>query len=134
MCPAMNGLGLWTIAGMGSEVVECPNDQADGSGATHLLGAYFDSWRRGYYARYGGASLANDPRVVAVLCDQCTMRRGTRLGQIAVPARAGGPVTCSVDASCTDEVAWNSVTSVRQTATVKFGGMSVCNGYMCSDS
>lgn len=136
MCPSSNGLSAWTIAGIGSEGVDCPGtsqSDADGSAATHLLGSYFDSWRRGYYAR-SGSNLANDPRVTGVLCEQCTMRRGTRLTQIAVPARAGGPVTCGVDASCTSQTAWNAATAVRQTNTVKFGGLSVCNGYICSDS
>lgn len=135
MCPAKNGLSVWVVSGMGSEVVDCPGltQESDGSGATHLLGSYFDAWRRGYYASAGN-NLANDPRVTAVLCEQCTMRRGTRLTQIAVPARAGGPVACSVDASCTSQEAWNAATSVQQTYTVKFGGLSVCNGYICSDS
>lgn len=136
MCPTNNGLNSWTIAGMGSEVIDCPGlsqSDVDGSAATHLLGSYFDSWRRGYYARTG-SNIVNDPRVTGVLCEQCTMRRGTRLTQISVPARAGGPVTCGVDASCTSQAAWNAATAVRQTSTVKFGGMSVCNGYICSDS
>lgn len=136
MCPSSNGLTNWVVAGIGSEVVECPglsNQDGDGSAATHLLGSYFDSWRRGYYA-WTKSTLADDPRLTAVLCSQCTMRRGTRLTQIAVPARGGGPVTCATDASCTSQEAWNAVTAVRQTATVKFGGMLVCNGYICSDS
>lgn len=136
MCPSQNGLSMWIMSGLGSEQVSCPGTEAqdaDGTAATHLLGAYFDAWRRGYYASTGD-NLANDPRVTGVLCEQCTMRRGTRLTQIAVPARAGGPVTCSVDASCTSQVAWNAATAVQQTYTVKFGGLSLCNGYICSDS
>lgn len=135
MCPSRSGLSTWTLGAFGSEAVDCPgsNGDYDGSAATHLLGSYFDSWRRGYYARTK-RNLAEDPRLTSVLCQQCTMRRGTRLTQIAVPARAGGPITCGVDASCTSPVAWDAVTAVKQTSTVKFGGLSVCNGYICSDS
>jgi hypothetical protein len=136
MCPAKNGLSLWVVAGLGTDTIDCPGAEGqdpDGSGATHLLGSYFDSWRRGYFASTG-QTLAEDLRIAGVLCEQCTMRRGTRLTQIAVPARAGGPVTCSIDASCTSQAAWESVTAVQRTSTVKFGGASVCNGYICSDS
>jgi hypothetical protein len=136
ICPASNGFSTWTVHGLGSEVVDCPgadSQEPDGTGATHSLGAYFDAWRRGY-TQSTGNNLADDARVAAVLCDQCTMRRGTRLAQIAVPARAGGPVTCSVGASCISQAAWQSVTAVQQAYTVKFGGMSVCNGFICSDS
>lgn len=136
MCPSSNGLTSWSIAGMGSEVVDCPgfsSTDSDGSAATHLLGAYFDSYRRGYYARTGN-TLAGDPRVSAVLCMQCTMRRSTRLTQVAVPARAGGPVTCQgIDATCSNQAAWDAATSVKNMYTVKFGSSSVCSGYICSD-
>jgi hypothetical protein len=136
LCPASDGLSTWTVHGLGSEVVDCPgkdSNEADGTGATHLLGAYFDAWRRGY-TQSTGKTLADDPRVAAVLCDQCTIRRGTKLHQIAVPARAGGPVTCGIDASCANQAAWQAATSVQQAYTVKFGGMSVCKGYICSES
>lgn len=136
MCPSSNGLGAWTESGMGSEVVDCADastapSESDGSGATHLLGSYFDAWRRGHYTAHG-TSLADDIRVKAVLCEECTMRRALPLAQIAVPARAGGPVTCTVDASCTNQVAWNVVTAVQQVYTAGFSEQSVCNGFMCS--
>jgi hypothetical protein len=77
MCPAPSGgLVQWTVHGSGSETLDCGSskDGPDTSGATHILGAYFDAWRRGYLASKG-SDLASDARTAAVLCAECVDRR-----------------------------------------------------------
>jgi pimeloyl-ACP methyl ester carboxylesterase len=74
MCPAASGgLVQWNVYSSGSEQLNCGDgkDGPDTSGATHMLGAYFDAWRRGYLASKG-SDLAGDARTAAVLCQECT--------------------------------------------------------------
>lgn len=134
MCPAASGLTQWNVYPAGSERTDCGpgQDGADTSGATHLLGSYFDAWRRGYLASYG-SDLAKDRRTAAVVCEQCTDTRLTRLLQANVPARAGGPVTCFNDAACQSQKAWDATTAVAKTFSAVWGPLYVCNGFLCSD-
>jgi hypothetical protein len=135
LCPdAKSGLTEWRLSPQGSEVVDCGSgaDEVDASGATHQLGSYFDAWRRGYFASKG-TNLANDPRVMAVLCRSCTQRMETILEQIAVPARPGGPVTCGADASCRLQAAFAAATAVGNATVAPFSrGASRCVGFICS--
>jgi hypothetical protein len=66
----------WIVSSTGTEKLDCGNgkDGPDTSGATHMLGAYFDAWRRGYLASKG-SDLAGDARTAAVLCEACSDRR-----------------------------------------------------------
>lgn len=142
-CPAASGgLVQWNLYSSGSETLECGSgkDGADMSAATHMLGAYFDAWRRGYLASKG-SDLANDARTAAVLCQECVDARVasrfrlTRLDPSAAfpPARAGGPVTCFNDDNCRVQRAWNAATSVGSTSSAPAASLTRCNGYICSD-
>ncbi|KAF6266166.1 Alpha/Beta hydrolase protein [Scenedesmus sp. NREL 46B-D3] len=135
MCPEpRSGLTYLHVYPQGSEVVDCGSgsDEVDASGATHQLGSYLDAWRRGYVARKG-SNLANDPRLLSVLCWSCTHRTETVLEQIAVPARAGGPVTCAADASCSMQRAFAAATAVGNELVAPFSrGTSTCVGFVCS--
>jgi hypothetical protein len=135
MCPEpRSGLTEWRMFPRGSEVVDCSpgSDQVDASGATHQLGSYFDAWRRGYLASKG-TNLANDTRVMSVLCRSCTKRMDTVLEQIALPARPGGPVTCGLDASCSVQTAFAAATAVGGELVAPFSrGALRCVGFLCS--
>jgi hypothetical protein len=135
MCPEpRSGLTEWRMFPQGSEVVDCcsGSDEVDASGATHQLGSYFDAWRRGYLASKG-TNLANDTRVMSVLCRSCTQRMETILEQIAVPARPGGPVTCGADASCSVQAAFAAATAVGGELVAPFSrGALRCVGFLCS--
>jgi hypothetical protein len=134
-----NGLVHWLVSAAGSELTDCPGagyDEAatDATFATHLLGAYFDNWRRGLVARTGD-SLADNPALQSVLCQECTLLRpgSPPLAQLAVPARAGGPVTCSVDAACSHKLAWDAATALGDGHSMDYvGPMTMCSGFMCS--
>lgn len=133
MCPREDGLTHFDVSALGSEIVECPGakDEVDVTFTTHVLGSYVDAWRRGYMA-HKGLTLAGDARLAAVMCSECTMP-ATSLSQVAAPARAGGPVACNTDASCSNKLAWDAAASVRHSFTVAYPGQeSVCNGFMCS--
>jgi hypothetical protein len=135
MCPdPRSGLTDFRMFPRGSEAVDCGSgaDEVDASGATHQLGSYFDAWRRGYVANKG-SNLANDPRVLSVLCNACMQRAETLLEQIAVPARPGGPVTCGADASCNVPRAFAAATAVGNELVAPFSrSASSCVGFVCS--
>lgn len=102
-------------------------------GATHLLGSYFDAWRRGHY-KYTGQHMANGLHVKAVMCDGCTVKTARfRMEQIRSPVRAGGPVTCTVDAACKSDAAFNAAVEVGNiTAARFFSNMTSCSAFMCT--
>jgi hypothetical protein len=134
MCPTRSGFTQFAVWPRGSEVTDCPGAalDADATFATHLLGSYFDAWRRGYAATTGD-DLSGHAAVGAVMCDECTVQRPTPLAQIAVPARAGGPVTCGVAASCQNSVAWDVVTTVGEHTSMRpLRTPLACAGFMCS--
>ncbi|KAF6254329.1 Alpha/Beta hydrolase protein [Scenedesmus sp. NREL 46B-D3] len=143
MCPAPSGgLVQWVVAASGTEKLDCGSgkDGPDTSGATHMLGSYFDSWRRGYLASRG-SNLAEDARTAAVLCEECADRRLSVSMQLnrmnpAVanpPARAGGPVTCFNNDACRVERAWQAVTAVGKgnIMTAAWSPLAACSGYFC---
>lgn len=142
MCPnTTTGLTEWEIYPTGSNDVGCGTTQGgqgamsdgdDFSGGTHVLGNYFDAWRRGYL-RYKGTNLAADSRVLAVMCQQCTVATGSILDQIQAPARAGGPVTCVGDADCNQQKAYAAAVAVGNGYSAKWAGKSsVCQAYTCT--
>jgi len=136
MCPEKDtGLTQFRIAPQGSEGLDCfGNDEVDATAATHQLGSYFDAWRRGH-VKYAGATHADDIRVRAVLCQGCVPHTGARfrMEQFRCPARAGGPVTCTVDATCTNDVAFAASLSVGNiTAARLFSNLTSCNAHMCT--
>lgn len=131
MCPEHDtGLTQFRISAEGSEVLDCfgPKD-VDATAATHQLGSYFDAWRRGFY-KYAGHNMANDLRVRAVLCQGCTVSTARyRMEQLRCPARAGGPVTCTVDATCSSDAAFGAALAVGDITAVRQG--NTCQAYMC---
>lgn len=138
MCPdAPTGLTQWRISPLGSDVIDCsPNGPTDTTGATHMLGSYFDAWRRGHLLAKG-SDLATDPRTLAVMCQECAYRVTPGLTalvrQLNVPARAGGPVTCGVSTSCSNQRAWNAATSVGRTYAAAWdSSLGVCTGFRCT--
>ncbi|WIA37254.1 hypothetical protein OEZ86_014200 [Tetradesmus obliquus] len=142
-CPAASGgLVQWNVYSSGSETLECGagKDGPDTSGSTHMLGAYFDAWRRGHLASKG-SDLAKDARTAAVLCEQCTDKRLlqnmrlTRLDAMVAnpPARAGGPVTCFNNDACRVQRAWSAATSVGSSFTAAAATLTGCSGYVCVD-
>lgn len=141
MCPnSQTGLTEWKISPKGSDNVACdpksPNggypDEIDFSASTHMLGSYFDAWRRGYLA-YQGNNLASDSRVLAVMCQQCTVATNMALEQMNLPARAGGPVTCAVDTQCSRQDAFLAAATVGKWVNVRWSGQtSSCNAFKCT--
>jgi hypothetical protein len=133
MCPVREtGLTEFRISPQGSEVLDCfgPN-VVDATAATHQLGSYFDAWRRGYY-KHAGDTLAGDLRVRAVLCHGCAVNTARyRMEQLRCPARAGGPVTCAVDATCSSDTAFGVSLAVGNISAVRQGSAHTCQAYMC---
>lgn len=149
MCPvAQTGLTEWRIYPGGSDNVDCGvrkgaqglsiPDEADYSGGTHVLGSYFDAWRRGYLATKRN-NLASDPRVTGVMCQQCAVKPNNVLGtfslqvnQMNVPARSSGPVTCALSEQCNKEAAFYTPAAVGRGFSVQWAGpLSWCSAYTC---
>uniref|UniRef100_A0A383VAG6 Fungal lipase-type domain-containing protein n=1 Tax=Tetradesmus obliquus TaxID=3088 RepID=A0A383VAG6_TETOB len=142
-CPAPSGgLVQWKLYASGSENLECGpgKDSADMSIATHMLGAYFDAWRRGHLASKG-SDPADDIRTAAVLCQECVDLKNARKFRLTrvnpflsfPPARAGGPVTCFNSDNCRVQRAWTAATSLGSTSTAAVVMLTGCSGYMCVD-
>lgn len=142
MCPnTQTGLTNWKLYPGGSENVDCgsnngvgssTSDEPDYSGGTHVLGAYFDAWRRGYFA-YRHCALQTDPRLNAVMCGQCVGTEENIIYQMNGPARAGGPVTCSIDENCSKQDAFAAATAVGKGYSKRWGGSSSsCQAYRCT--
>lgn len=136
MCPEHDtGLTQFRISPRGSDSLDCfGSDEVDATGATHQLGSYFDAWRRGHL-KHRGSNLAEDVRVKAVLCHGCTVHTARyRMEQVRDPARTGGPVTCTVDASCASDAAFGAALTVGSDAGVRSGNATVCLAYMCQQA
>ncbi|KAF8058124.1 hypothetical protein HT031_005784 [Scenedesmus sp. PABB004] len=135
LCPnPRSGLVDWALAPRGSETLSCGilADLPDLSVTTHWLGSYLDAWRRGFVAATG-RSPAADPRLANVACSECSRTFMDRAAQANLPARAGGPVACSVSASCSRADAWDAAAALGGGASVKrFNPFSVCLGYQCT--
>lgn len=133
MCPDLStGLTQFRVSPMGTDSLDCfgAND-VDATAATHQLGSYFDAWRRGY-VNHAGLSLADDPRVQAVLCEGCTVHTARfRMQQVRNPARPGGPVTCTVDATCSSPKAYTASLSVENITAPQLGNVTTCQAFMC---
>jgi hypothetical protein len=139
LCPdTASGLVRWRLAPNGSETLDCSRERPDVPDitvTTHWLGSYFDAWRRGYALRSkeGPASLATDPHIAAVNCDECSLSYPTdRAKQLNVPARSAGPIACSTPASCSSEAAWQVVAAAGDVVLRKWNASSTCAGYICT--
>lgn len=133
MCPERDsGLTQFSVSPQGSDNLDClGSDEVDATGATHQMGSYFDAWRRGHL-KLKGTDLASDVRVQAVLCQGCTVHTARfKMEQVRDPARAGGPVTCAVDASCSSHAAFAAALSVGNITAPRADNTTVCKLYMC---
>lgn len=131
MCPdRWTGLTEFRIWPQGSDELDCFDaSDVDATAATHQLGSYFDAWRR--HKELVG-TLSSDLRVQAVLCQGCTVNTARfKNEQLRCPARAGGPVTCTVDASCSSDVAFGAALAVGNISAVRQAGSTTCQAYMC---
>lgn len=136
MCPDKNtGLTQFRVSPRGTDNLDCfGSDDPDATAATHQLGSYFDAYRRGYL-NHAGSNLANDLRVRAVLCQGCTVSTlRYKMEQVRTPARAGGPVTCTVDATCSSAAAFAASLSVGSITPASYDNSTTCQAFMCSQS
>lgn len=134
LCPnRLTGLVDWHLAPAGSEKVDCGllPDLPDLTIKTHWLGAYLDAWRRGV-AGATGHDLADSVQVQNVICAECNSVVEGLNQQVNMPARAGGPVTCSATASCKMPRAWEAAASVGSRYTKGYNPLSTCLGYLCT--
>eukprot|EP00879_Flechtneria_rotunda_P014745 GHRR01015407.1.p1 GENE.GHRR01015407.1~~GHRR01015407.1.p1 ORF type:complete len:613 (+),score=167.92 GHRR01015407.1:1105-2943(+) len=116
LCPNSNGMEEFRTFAKGTEG-SCASAEFL-SISTHLIGHYFDGWRRAYARKYGipkGLMLSSSIHVRSVMCAQCA----TAVKQYPLPdnkaARNDGVVTCINDKSCSDKflfglVSWSGLT------------------------
>eukprot|EP00775_Hariotina_reticulata_P006149 gene6149-6386_t len=116
MCPTADGMEEFRVFPKGTEsycaLAEFP------SIATHLLGHYFDGWRRAYATKFGvpaGLLLSHGNHVRSVMCAECA----TAVKPYPLPdnkaARNDGVVSCVNTQSCADKekfglVSWSGLT------------------------
>jgi hypothetical protein len=98
---------------------------------THLLGHYFDGWRRAYAHRNGLAAatmLSGGPHVRSVMCGQCALA----VKQYPLPdnkaARNDGVVSCVDNKSCNDKELFSVVSWAGLFPTAFFRSDAVCDG------
>jgi pimeloyl-ACP methyl ester carboxylesterase len=133
LCPERDtGLTEFRVSPLGSDDLDCfANDEVDATASTHQLGSYFDAWRRGYM-KYKGHNLSKDVRVEAVMCSGCTVNtQRFKREQLRCPARAGGPVTCTVDAACSSAAAFGATLAVGSITPFRSANMTTCQAYLC---
>lgn len=135
LCPNYRtGLVDWRISPSGTENLDCHMrpDPPDLTVTTHWLGSYLDAWRRGYASALN-SYLNDDPRVLAVMCDECSLNFPLdRAKQLNVVARAGGPMGCSTSASCNKRTAFNAVAQIGDHFLRKFNPASICLTFVCT--
>eukprot|EP00878_Enallax_costatus_P033983 GHUV01037580.1.p1 GENE.GHUV01037580.1~~GHUV01037580.1.p1 ORF type:complete len:438 (+),score=93.30 GHUV01037580.1:841-2154(+) len=80
--------------------------------ATHLIGAYFDGWRRAYAYKNGipaGLLLSTSLHVRSVMCSQCAIAVKPYPLPTNKAARNDGVITCANTKSCTDKFVFGLV-------------------------
>lgn len=80
--------------------------------ATHLIGAYFDGWRRAYAYKNGipaGLLLSTSLHVRSVMCSQCAVAVKPYPLPTNKAARNDGVTTCVNSKSCTDKFVFGLV-------------------------
>jgi hypothetical protein len=98
---------------------------------THLLGHYFDGWRRAYAHKNGfeaATLLSGGPHVRSVMCSQCALA----VKQYPLPdnkaARNDGVVSCVDHRSCNDKELFSVVSWAGLFPTSFFRSDAVCDG------
>lgn len=98
---------------------------------THLLGHYFDGWRRAYAHKNGfeaATLLSGGPHVRSVMCAQCALA----VKQYPLPdnkaARNDGVVSCVDHKSCNDKELFGIVSWAGMFPTSFFRSDAVCDG------
>lgn len=134
VCPAVGGKVFYSFRHVGRAVQLCP-DESTGmevfnyypkgtegecketvgqrpSIATHLLGHYFDGWRRAYAHKNGipaGILLSTSLQVRSVMCSQCAIAVKPYPLPTNKAARNDGVLTCVNDKSCADKFVFGLV-------------------------
>lgn len=134
VCPGISGNRVYSFRHVGRAVQLCPNfatgmeqfifypngtegecKETEGqrpSIATHLIGAYFDGWRRAYASKHGvpaGILLSTSLHVRSVMCAQCAVAVKPYPLPTNKAARNDGVVTCVNTRSCTDKFVFGLV-------------------------
>jgi len=98
--------------------------------ATHLLGHYFDGWRRAYATKFGvtaGLLLSHGVHVRSVMCSECA----TAVKPYPLPdnkaARNDGVVSCVNTKSCSDKDKFGIVSWAGLTKTSLYRPDAVCD-------
>lgn len=98
---------------------------------THLLGHYFDGWRRAYAHKNGLAAatvLSGGPHVRSVMCGQCALAVKPYPLPDNKAARNDGVVSCVNDKSCNDKELFSVVSWAGLFPTAFFRSDAVCDG------
>lgn len=134
LCPdRSSGLVNWQLYPKGSEQLDCGSgvDLPDLTVKTHWLGAYLDSWRRAL-ASATGDDLSTSVQIANTICSDCSGFFLDQNKQMNMPARGGGPVSCTAKASCNNRKAWDAAALVGHSYTKVYSPLSLCLGYMCT--
>ncbi|KAF6265972.1 class 3-domain-containing protein [Scenedesmus sp. NREL 46B-D3] len=105
LCPTPDGLERFVFHPKGTEATCSPGEFP--SIATHLIGHYFDGWRRAYAQRFGipaGLLLSTSTHVRSVMCLQCAVAVKPYPLPTNKAARNDGVVTCVNAKSCQDKL------------------------------
>lgn len=78
------------------------------------------------------AMLNSTAAAVLLLCGNFPSAVPTDMLQLNTPSRAGGPVTCAVQASCSNSQAWDAAALVGNTYVKSYSPLSRCVGYICT--
>jgi hypothetical protein len=105
LCPMPDGMEKFVFHPKGTEG-SCSAGEFP-SIATHLIGHYFDGWRRAYANRFGipaGLLLSTSTHVRSVMCSQCAVAVKPYPLPTNKAARNDGVVTCVNAKSCQDKL------------------------------
>jgi hypothetical protein len=105
LCPTPDGMEQFVFHPQGTEG-SCSAGEIP-SIATHLIGHYFDGWRRAYAERFGipaGLLLSTSTHVRSVMCSQCAVAVKPYPLPTNKAARNDGVVTCVNAKSCQDKL------------------------------
>lgn len=128
MCPTPDGMEEFVFYPNGTEG-SCAQGEFL-SIATHLLGAYFDGWRRAYAQKFGlpaGLMLSTSLHVRSVMCNQCAIAVKPYPLPTNKAARNDGVVTCVNTNSCSNRFVFGLVSWSGLAMTSLFRGDATCD-------
>jgi hypothetical protein len=105
LCPTPDGMEQFVFHPQGTEG-SCSAGEIP-SIATHLIGHYFDGWRRAYAEKFGipaGLLLSTSTHVRSVMCSSCAVAVKPYPLPTNKAARNDGVVTCVNAKSCQDKL------------------------------